>query len=84
MLMKDPKKNLATLIVGKMRPDETKPTTDGAEYDPSVGYKSAAEEILKAIEDKSPEALVEALKSFHEMCMNEPEEESQEPEQAPE
>lgn len=41
---------------------------DGAEDLDSVGYKAAAEEIIKAIKDSDASALGDALKSFYEMC----------------
>lgn len=80
MLMKDPKKSIALLIAGPKKMEDSPKSEEGGEYDPSIAYKSAAEEILAAVESKDPGALVEALKSFHEMCMNEPEPEEETPE----
>lgn len=67
MLMKDNKRSITTIISGLGAPEqEAKP--DNVEQDASIGLDTAAEEILKAVESKSPKALVEALKSFMEMC----------------
>ncbi len=77
MLMKDPKKNIAMIISKKFGPDEqpSESVESNVESDPSIGYKAAADEIRQAIESKDSSALVEALKSFHAMCMDEPESE---------
>lgn len=77
MLMKDNKKGMALIIAKKLgSPEQAPMSDDGAEMDSSIGHKSAAEEILKAVESKDASALVDALKSFVEMCQNdyEPEE----------
>lgn len=82
MLMKDPKKSLALLVAKKMSsPDmENAPENEnGDEQDDSIGLKSAAEEILKAVKSDDPSALIEALKSFYEMCQSD-EEPSEQPE----
>jgi hypothetical protein len=88
MLMKDGKKGLALLVASKMGKsmEEAPKSEDGGEQDSSMGYKSAAEEILKAVESKDSSMLVEALKSFVDMCSSEPEqrEEQSEGEQQPE
>lgn len=38
------------------------------EEDMELAYRAAAEEILAAVDEKDPDKLVEALKSFVEMC----------------
>jgi hypothetical protein len=85
MLMKDPKKSIALILSGmgpKQEMSDSPKSEDGGEYDPSEGYRIAAEEILAAIESKDASALMHSLKSFHEMCAAEPEE-SPEPESSP-
>lgn len=73
--MKDPKKDVALLIASKLgKPDNMKEapqSEEGAELDQSIGFKSAAEEIIKAVESKDSSMLMEALKSFHQMCQDE-------------
>jgi len=65
MLMKDDKKKMASIIVGKMdKPDEEMEPKEGAIPDDSVALESAAEELLQAVESKSPKAVVEAMKSL--------------------
>jgi hypothetical protein len=87
MLMKDPKKSLAVLISSKMKkPDnmeEASKSENGGEDDKSIGYDSAAEEILKAIETKSPKMLVEALRSFNDMCESEEDESESDQQEEP-
>lgn len=78
MLMKDNKKSIATLIakrakgpshIDNMQPEfKESPEKEGALQDNSVGLESAAEELLSAIESKSPKAVVEAFKALAEMC----------------
>lgn len=87
--MKDNKKNIALIIAKKMNGDmEPAPESEnGNEQDHSIAYKSASEEIMKAVESKSPEALTEALKSFIEMCLSDKEgepEQSEYPEESKE
>lgn len=89
MLMKDNKKSSLAVIIAKKlgKPEEASsaPESEGAELDQSMGYDSAGEEILKAIESKDKAMLVEAIKNIVQMCMDEsPEEESEEYEQKPE
>lgn len=84
MLMKDDKKKAVTLIMGKMlgKPEETQeaPSKDGTEQDDSVAVDTAAEELISAIEAKSPKGVVMAIKSLMELCQQESEdyEESEE------
>jgi hypothetical protein len=65
--MKDPKKNLATIIVAKLKGRHEAPAEDS-----SVDEKQlAAEEILIAVEQHSPEELKTALSKFIMLCMSE-------------
>jgi len=70
MFMKDKKKSIASILVAKLGKPELseKPMSEGAEQDDSIALKSAAEEIMSAIESKDSGMLVSALKSFYEMC----------------
>ena len=85
---KDKKSNLAIIIAKKMgKPEESKSapeSEDGGELDQSMGYDSAGEEILKAIESKDKSMLVEAIKNIVQMCMDESPEESEESEESAE
>lgn len=73
MMMSD-KKKPATLIIAKMRagrPDmeEKAPMSEmGGQDDDSMAKEAAAEELLKAIESKSPKAIAEAFSSMMELC----------------
>lgn len=67
MLMKDDKKRTATMIVSAPETEQPEMESD------DMAHEVAAEEIMAAIEQKDTKALAEALKSFHEMCMNESE-----------
>jgi len=79
MLMKDNKKQMVSLIVGKakgpnhidnLKPEESTelpPMKDGVQVDNSVPAEMAAEELISAIETKSPKAIVEALKALMEL-----------------
>lgn len=79
MLMKPDKKKLAGMIIGMSKPEmEPVPEKDGAEQDDSVGHKAATEEILQAIESKDVSMLMEALKSFIEMCKHSEDEKPEE------
>jgi hypothetical protein len=72
VIMQGDKKKSVALIMSRLgSPDEKveqAPTVDDVEQDHSIPLESAAEEILMALENKSPKALVEALKYFLEMC----------------
>lgn len=85
MLMKDDKKKMATIIMAKMgaKPEQAPQSEDGTEQDDSTALKTAGEELISAIESKSPMAVVEAIKSLMELCeSSEPEsEEASEPSQ---
>jgi len=81
MLLKDDKKRMATIIVGKLsgKPEsmEEKPKNEmGDEMDSEMGLDAAAEELLSAMHSKDPKMLKHALRSFMEMIMNEMPEES--------
>lgn len=83
MLMKPDKKKLAGMIIGMNKPEmESVESKDGAEQDKSVGHKAAAEEILQAVESKDVSMLMEALKSFIEMCEHSEDEEPKQPEES--
>lgn len=87
MFMKDKNKAVGVIIASmKKKPDgssseETSqsPESDGAQQDSSIGEESAADEIINAVHSKSPKALIEALKSFYEIC-SQNEEDSESPE----
>ena len=81
MLMKDNKKQLVSLIVNKakgenhidnLKPADTNTSApemeDGVQQDSSVPEEIAAEELISALELKSPKAIVEALKALMELC----------------
>lgn len=78
MMMQGDKKKGIAIILSKMKgePEEMKkaPMNEaGDETDHEIGYDSAAEEIIKAVESKDPKALKEALRSFVQMCGSEEE-----------
>lgn len=79
MLMKPDNKKMATLIMAKMgkQPQEAPQSEDGAEMDDSAALKAAGEELMQALESKSPLAVMEALKAAIELCES-PEEEAAE------
>lgn len=64
MLMKDPKKNLATVVVSKM---VGKPVEEPQPMDEKL---VAAEEIMAALEAKDSVQFKEALSAFIELCMS--------------
>ena len=83
MLMKSDKKGMAAVILGKLgkkdeSPEAPKMSEDGAPEDDSIALKTAGEELLSAIEGKSPMAVIEAIKSILELCEQEPEEATEE------
>lgn len=83
MLMKDSKKDDIAMILAKKlgKPDELSmpaQSEDGTAMDQSIGYNTAAEELIAAVESKSASAVVDAIKSLVQMCMNEPEPEDSE------
>lgn len=72
--MDDAKKKKAQLIIALGMPKKGMPKDDagleddgGAEAD-EAGLDSAAEEILKAVQEQDATALKDALKSFWSMC----------------
>lgn len=80
MIMSD-KKKPAALIIAKMQAGKADKESEapqnemGDEIDDSMAKESAAEELLKAIESKSPKAISEAFSSMMELCGHESEEE---------
>jgi hypothetical protein len=85
MLMKDNKKNLASIIVSKINErgekEESKPMSqptdaNGAAVDMEMNDVSiAADEVFAAIESKDKAGFIEAMRSMIEMCMDESESE---------
>jgi hypothetical protein len=75
MLLKDDKKKSVGLIMTKLMGDKPEmqeaPMKDGAEQDDSMAVDTAAEELIQAIESKSPKAVVQAIKSLMELCQSE-------------
>lgn len=71
MMMSDDKKKKATLIISRLKeremPSEAPVNELGDEMDDSIALDTAAEELLAAIDSKSPKALVEAMKSLLEL-----------------
>lgn len=79
MIFPNPKK-AAVMILSKMDkdggPDKMQEVKSESEVQPDMeGLKSAAEDIMQAISDKSPHDLMMALKSFCEMADVDAEEE---------
>ena len=75
MLMSDDKKKQVTLIMKKLKGAESveeAPVVDGAEQDDSIAVDTAAEELIAAVESKSPKAVVQAIKSLIELIQSEP------------
>ena len=76
MIMSDDKKKSTTLIIKKMKNGmeqmhDAPKEENGDEMDmEQAGYMSAAEEMMSAIEAKDSRALMEAIKSFVDMCMD--------------
>ncbi len=72
MLMKSDKKKQVSVIMARLGkgPEqlEQKPMEDGAEQDDSIALHTAAEELMRAIESKSPAGIAEAFKSMLELC----------------
>lgn len=71
MLLTDKKKSPATMILDSIEPDaeiKKKPMEDNAVIEPDMGMQSAGEELMAAIESKSPMAIMDALKAAIEMC----------------
>lgn len=78
-MMDDKKKRITTIIAKIGKPSEAAPTNEmGDEIDDSMPKEAAAEELLAAIESKSPKGIIEAFESLMELC--ERKEESQEQE----
>jgi hypothetical protein len=80
MLMKDDRKKMATIIMGKMGQSQEAPKSeDGAEQDDSTALKTAGEEFAAAIESKDGMRIAESLKALMELCESEEPTESEEP-----
>lgn len=82
--MKDDKKKMATIIMGKMGQSQEAPQSeDNAEQDDSTALKTAGEEFAAAVESKNGQRIAEAFKALSELCESEaPEaEEPAEPQQ---
>lgn len=83
MIMPD-KKKASAIIVAKIHKDkpeemqEAPKSENGGINDDSMAKESAAEELLKAIESKSPAAIAEAFSSMMELCGGYEEESEQE------
>lgn len=77
MLMKDQKRNLASIIVAKM----TKPSPESSEsenMEPEYDeLQAAADEVMAAIDTKDAVQLKDALKAMIQMCMNKAEAEEE-------
>lgn len=73
--MKDDKKKTVSVIMSKLngKMEQPKMSEDGTEQDDSMALKTAAEELLAAIESKQPMQVVEAFKSMMSMCESEDE-----------
>lgn len=79
MIMSDDKKKRASVIVAGLSKAAPSEMHEGVPEDASIAEDSAAEELIAAIESKSPKAVVEAMKSLMELCSSsaEPEEEQE-------
>jgi hypothetical protein len=73
MIMSDKKKPAALIVArmseGKKDEESEAPTNEmGDQVDDSVAKESAAEELLSALESKSPKAVAEAFDAMMELC----------------
>lgn len=68
MLMHDDKKKTASLIVAGLKGPQPEKAEDNVENDGSIAEETAAEDLMAAIEQKSPKAIVEAFKNLMECC----------------
>lgn len=69
MMADDKKKRSISIIMGKLGgPKPAEVNEAGDEVDSSMPKEAAAEELLAAIESKSPAGIVEALESLMELC----------------
>lgn len=74
----DKKKDLGVIIarLGKRDLDDTRPEVSGPDEEPiDPMLEMAAEEVLRALDDRSPSRLARALKSAFEFCDSQPHEE---------
>lgn len=76
--MRDDKKNVATMIISKLRDKSEKmseaPEQDGALIDEPDSKDIALDEFVMSMEKKDLRGMKEALQSFVQMCMDEYEE----------
>ena len=71
MFAKDDKKKAVSIIIAKAgKPSMPEGPEEDKDEGPEdmEGMKTAAEEIMSAIDAKDADALAQALKSFYEMC----------------
>jgi hypothetical protein len=79
MMMDDKKKRITTIIARLGKPSEEAPKNEmGDEIDDSMPKEAAAEELLAAIESKSPKGIIEAFESLMELCERKDESSEQE------
>ena len=64
MLMKPDKKKMASLIVAANKPAPEVSEISDVESDNSMAEEAAAEDLLAAIEQKSPKGIVDAIKAI--------------------
>jgi len=78
MFMRDDKKNIATMIISKLKkqPEKTveAPKQDGAEIADPDAKDVAMDEFVMSLEKKDLRGMKDALQSFVSMCMDEYEE----------
>jgi hypothetical protein len=72
MIVPDPRKKIATILMARMNKDG-KETASNMLPEEDVdadgeGLKAAAEDIIRAMDSKSAMALADAMKSFFMMC----------------
>ena len=70
------KKNIATIIVGKAKPEIEK--VKDVEYDPEMGYDQCCEGMISALQSGDAAKLKSNLKSFVKMVIMEEEREEEE------
>lgn len=68
------KKDMITMIVGKIKKDKglekasDESESESMEDDSGYGTESAAESLIEAIHEEDTKGVIEALKSFIELC----------------
>ncbi len=80
MMPGDSKQKAAAIIIAKLKPkaassEQDPDRAEGADMD--EGLLSAAEELISAVERKSPNDVARILKDFIDMCDYEPKEEGE-------